>query len=590
MNLSQFYTEVRNAQIVLYLLKSRGIRKVVASPGTQNMAIVVSMQHDPFFEMYSAADERSAAYLACGMAAESGEPVVLSCTGATASRNYVSGLTEAYYRHLPVIAITSSAPLHLIGHNIAQTIDRSQIQRDVAKISVVAKTVRTPEDEWDCMIQVNKALLELNHHGTGPVHINIEKSDGDFHVKELPITRIINRICIKDKFPSLSNGRIAVFVGSHVAWNEDLTNIVDSFCKKYNAVVFCDQTSNYPGKYRVRGSLIASQDYYQSSIFSTDVLIHIGDVSGDYYLNGRLGRAKEVWRVSEDGEIRDPFKKLTYVFEMSEKDFFVYYDSCAVQDGSHDETSFFNECKEEYSKIYNKIPELPFSNIWIAKFLSKKLPTNSFLHFGILNTLRAWNFFETDKSILSFSNVGGFGIDGGMSTLVGASLVEPNKLHFGFFGDLAFFYDMNVLGNRHVGNNIRILLINNARGTEFRLYSHPASKLGDDADEFIAAARHYGNKSPELVKHYAEDLGFLYLTASNKEEFQTISELFLQPVKTERPILFEVFTDFDLENEALELMNHIEKSKENQRKDSIKKIIGVDNVQALKSLVSKIKK
>ena len=49
---------------------------------------------DSWFEMYSSVDERSAAYMACGMAAESGEVVVLSCTGATASRNYVSGLTE----------------------------------------------------------------------------------------------------------------------------------------------------------------------------------------------------------------------------------------------------------------------------------------------------------------------------------------------------------------------------------------------------------------------------------------------------------------------------------------------------------------
>ena len=73
---NRYYTEVRNAQIVLSLLKARGIKKVIASPGTQNMAIVVSMQHDTFFEMYSAADERSAAYMACGMAAESGEPVI----------------------------------------------------------------------------------------------------------------------------------------------------------------------------------------------------------------------------------------------------------------------------------------------------------------------------------------------------------------------------------------------------------------------------------------------------------------------------------------------------------------------------------
>lgn len=75
--------------------------------------------------MYSAADERSAAYIACGLAAESGEPVVLSCTGATASRNYMPGLTEAFYRKLPLIAITSSKSSSMIAQLVAQVTDRT---------------------------------------------------------------------------------------------------------------------------------------------------------------------------------------------------------------------------------------------------------------------------------------------------------------------------------------------------------------------------------------------------------------------------------------------------------------------------------
>lgn len=73
--------------------------------------------------------------------------------------------------------------------------------------------------------------------------------------------------------------------------------------------------------------------------------------------------------------------------------------------------------------------------------------------------------FEVPGSVQSFCNVGGFGIDGDISSLVGASLVHPEKLYIGIVGDLAFFYDMNVVGNRHVGNNIRIMLINNGKGT-----------------------------------------------------------------------------------------------------------------------------
>ena len=101
-----YYTSERNVQIVISLLKAHGIHRVIASPGTTNMTFVVSVENDPWFQVWSSVDERSAAYLACGMAAETGEPVVISCTGATASRNYMPGLTEAYYRKLPVLAIT----------------------------------------------------------------------------------------------------------------------------------------------------------------------------------------------------------------------------------------------------------------------------------------------------------------------------------------------------------------------------------------------------------------------------------------------------------------------------------------------------
>lgn len=54
------------------------------------------------------------------MAEETGETVVLSCTGATASRNYISGLTEAYYRKLPILAVTATQNENRIGHMIPQ--------------------------------------------------------------------------------------------------------------------------------------------------------------------------------------------------------------------------------------------------------------------------------------------------------------------------------------------------------------------------------------------------------------------------------------------------------------------------------------
>ena len=294
-----FYTDERNAQIVISLLKAHGIKKVIASPGTTNICLVASLQQDSFFEIYSAADERSAGYIACGLSAESEEPVVLSCTGATASRNYMSALTEAYYRKLPILVITSSRSNFQIGHNIDQVTDRTVLPNDVAKLSVQLPLIyNNDEAEWGCVIAANKAILELSHHGNGPVHINLETNySWNYSIKELPETRAIYRFSNENDLPKLNTEKVAIMVGAHLKWNDRLVAAVDRFCESYNAVVLCDHTSNYKGKYRILANLPAQQRNFNSVIKNAEIIIHIGDISASKYNIV----AKEVWRVNPDG-------------------------------------------------------------------------------------------------------------------------------------------------------------------------------------------------------------------------------------------------------------------------------------------------
>ena len=583
---NKYYTKERNAQIVIALLKEFGIKKVIASPVTTNISVVGSMMNDSFFEMYSAPDERSAAYMACGMAVESNEPVVLSCTGATASRNYIPALTEAYYRKIPVIALTSSFNNARSGHLFPQFVDRTIQLKDMVMYSAQIPIINSDEDEWNCVVKVNEALLELRRNGGGPVHLNIITRGElcDFSIRKLPNIRKINRYGYSDQLPSLQSGKIGVFVGCHTPFDEELTSLVDRFCAKYDAVVFCDHTSGYKGKYRVLYSIMATQHIDDENL-KFDLLIHIGEISGDYYTQSKLSSTQTVWRISEDGQIRDYFKRTSCVFQMSEKYFF----SCYCKGDFTPKATYLKNCKEMLNRVYDKISDIPFSNIWIASVLSSQLPANSIIHFGILNSLRAWNFFEIPRSVRAYSNVGGFGIDGGLSTLLGASLVSNEKIYYAVIGDLAFFYDMNSLGNRHIRNNVRIMLINNGKGTEFRHYTHPGSKFGERADEYIAAGGHYGNKSVNLVRHYAEDLGYKYICATNKEEFLEVYKVFIDEKQQEKPLVFEIFTNHQDENDALKLINMILvgkpkvlKTVKSKSTQILKQVLGEEVVAAIK--------
>lgn len=578
--MNEYYTSERNVQIVLSLLKAHNIRKVVVSPGSTNIAVVGSMEHDSFFEMYSVVDERSAAYVACGLSAESGEPVVLSCTGATASRNFYPGLTEAYYRKLPVLALTSSQDFRKLGHLKDQITDRRFPPRDVVRLSEFIQTVRDDMDEWDDTIKVNRALLELHHHGGGPVHLNIETTyDRTFEVKQYPTAKAIYRFSLADKLPELPKGQIGIFIGAHHRMKQELQNTVDAFCESNNAVVFCEPSSGYSGKYGVYYTLASYQDI-KDKIENIDVLIHIGEVSGFIW---QCPNAKEVWRVSEDGELRDLLHKLHYVFEMPEELFFRHYIQAGIKD-----TRLFDKCSSLCKNVANKIPELPFSNIWIAQQLHNKLPKSSEVQLGILAPVRSWNFFGLPSDIDSDCNQGGFGIDGNLSTLIGASLVHKDKIYFGVVGDLSFFYDLNSLGNRHVGNNIRILLINNGLGCEFRLFNQVGDILGEETDKYISAGGHYGNKSKKLVRDYVEDLGFTYMTAASKDEFLSLMPNFIAPEITEKPIVFEVFTKVEDENDALKKMSFIhEVPTISPLKMAAHKVLGEKGVKVIKSIIKR---
>lgn len=562
----KYYSSERGAQILVALMKAHGIKRVVASPGTTNLSVVGSLMCDPFFEIYSAADERSACYMACGMAAESGEPVAISCTGATASRNYMPGLTEAYYRKLPILAIPANSGAHNAGNLVAQFIDRRSEPNDVAVFHADIPAVHDDYTAWAANVAINTAILALRRNGGGPAIINYSNEySRDYSVKELPKERVINRISLTDEFPQFSEGKTAIFIGSHKIMSKSLTEAIDAFCATHDAVVMGDSTSGYYGKYRVNSPLIAAQRG-QTSLRDIDTLIHIGEVSGDYYTMGIGG--KSVWRVSEDGEIRDFFHRMRYVFEMPEIDFFRHYSEKGA-----DEERMLRLCQAEEAEIEARIPQsLPFSNPWIAWQSSEMIPVNSILHFGILNSLRSWNFFQYPAGVQTFCNVGGFGIDGILSTIIGASLAAPDKLCFCVVGDLAFFYDLNSLGNRHVCSNLRVMLINNGRGTEFTNFDHPGHAFGKDADAYIAAAGHYGNKSPKLIRHYSTDLGFEYLTASNKEEYLEQAKIFFSPERRERPIVFEVFTDSQDESDAIETMLNL-KPTETSATDEIKSAV-----------------
>lgn len=577
------YSAEKQILILIALLKAHGIRHVIASPGNTNVSFVASLQYDSYFKIYSCVDERSAAYMACGMAAELNEPVVLSCTGATASRNYYPGLTEAYYRKLPVLAVTSSQVDANVGQLSPQATNRQEAPSDVVRFSANVSPVLNDTDFRNCELTINNAILELKRHGGGPVHINLQQRYlQDFSVRELPTVNVLQRYSIDDKLPELPKGEVAIFIGSHKKMSKRLTEAIDSFCTRNNAVVLHDITSSYKGQYGVNAGVRC----FTGNKVEVECLIDIGEVSAYSYT---AVQAKEVWRVSEDGEFRNRayYKNMTRVFEMPEDIFFESY-SVMGTGGSSYNNALLKALRNENDILRSKIPNLPLSYWYIAQKTTPLFPCGAVVHLAILSSLRAWKFFDFPDGVEGFSNVGGFGIDGCLSTCVGSSIVEPGKLHFCITGDLAFFYDMNILGTRHLNNNIRVLLINNNQGMEMVYPNHyPIVSHLSDPHSFNAAQGHYSIKDKDMVKSWATSCGFEYLRAESCEEFDSVLPYFMQPEIGNRPVIFEVFTTEENESLAYSQIIKANVSASDNLKSTARHLLGEKGIALAKRIIKK---
>lgn len=536
--LQQELSPHKTVQYVVAMLKAYGIKHIIASPGCQNAMFNLIVQEDSFFNCISVTDERSAAYMATGIAEQTGEPVVITCTGASASRNWIPALTEAYYRNLPIIAMPFYNRASNEFNMAAQFIDRKVTQNDVKSLQIKLDECHDSTDRNKILTYLNAGLFQAKYNNK-PVIIEcpsiLDFNDVESY-RKLP-TDIWYTVGVNDtktiNINELQNKKIAIYIGSHRKFIKKEEKAISDFAVSLNIPVFCDHTSQYHGKNKV---LAAKAVICQ--IQKPDLILDIGDLTGDYFAKCLFDNA-EIWRVTPNKMFKARYDyPVTKTILMEESEFFekMNHDGLTIN-------NYYNKVKDKIDNF--KIDNLPLCNYLIVKSLSEHIPNGSILHHGVSNTKRGMNFYDFDESININCNVGACGIDGAVSALVGQSIAQPDKKCFGIMGDLTFFYDMNVLQNRAINNNLRILLINNNSGVEFSL-NGLFNNLRQEVGQLVASAGH--NTKAE---GWAKDCGFEYIATNSKEDFlQKINDFCNRNYS--KPVIFEVFTDNNEEIHALD--------------------------------------
>lgn len=542
------YTDKKNILQLAALTKAHGIRQFVLCPGSRDIPIVQTLASIPEFTCYSVTDERSAGFFALGLALNGGEPAAVCCTSGSALLNLHPAVSEAFYQQVPLVVISADRPGAWIGQMDGQTLPQPGIFGSLVKKSVNLPEIKDEEDEWYCNRLLNEALLELNHHGKGPVHINIPISRPlfNFTTDEIPEVRVIRRYDDDESLLAFSESFHRHQRRMAIAGQMNPTCIPEhstARCLEPHFVWIAENTSNQTGtRTAVRHieQLLASMDKETQERMRPNLLV----TYGGHIISGRLKNylrhypPTEHWHISQDGQIADVFQSLTAVIEMDPYEFFLKIAPLlgnAMSDYPHQWTRLAQSVQE---------PVFQFSEMSAIGETIHRLPSPCVLHLGNSSVVRYAQLFNLPDKTDVLSNRGTNGIEGSLSTALGYA-TSSKKLNFIFIGDLSFFYDMNALWNSNFGNNVRILLLNNGGGEIF--HALPGLEIKPVTSRFVIA----GHKTS--AHGWAEERGFIYLSACNEEEFGKAVSTFTSPQAFSSPMLFEVFTDKNTDAELLKM-------------------------------------
>ena len=544
------YTDKKNILQLAALLRAHGIRKVVLCPGSRNIPIVQTLANIPEFTCYPVTDERSAGFFALGLALHGGTPVAVCCTSGTALLNLHPAVAEAFYQQVPLVVISADRPEAWIGQMDGQTLPQPGVFGSLVKKSVTLPIVENEEDEWYCNRLINEALLELDHHGRGPVHINVPVNEPFFllPVNELPEARVITRyqgLTVYDKDYQPLIDRLNKYQRRMVVVGQ--MNLIYLFDKKYTKLLykhfawFTENISNrtIPGlPIKNIEPLLCSMNFEELEKMRPELLITYGGHIISKRLKKFLRRhpPKEHWHVSADGEVVDLYGSLTTIIEM---DPFEFLEKIAPMMDSR--APEYPRTWEARSKAVPQV-DFPYSEMAAVGKVVTQLPAPCSLHLANSSAVRYAQFFDLPENVEILSNRGTNGIEGSLSTALGYATAST-KLNFILIGDLSFFYDMNALWNNNYGSNVRILLLNNSGGEIF--HALPGLELHPNASRFVVANHQTSGKA------WAEDRGFEYLSAHNDGELEVAVRRFTEPNITERPMLLEVFTEKEKDVELL---------------------------------------
>lgn len=537
-----------------------GVTHAVICPGSRSAPLVFAFNRHPHIKTFVIVDERSAGYIAMGMAQQLQKPIALICTSGTAALNFYPAVAEAFYQKIPLIVLTADRPAELLNQQDGQMINqqavysshiRAQMQLLVDSWQLIVDNAEQTDKYQSTAItqQVSSILHKSLYPVFGPVHINVPLIEPLYNIS--PEDSNINQNKLFDSKPPLSispynlgplnQEKIMVLIGQGLP-NEDISILIKSLARHRNVVVLADVVSNQHDHTSIKhfDYIISQADADSLKALEPQVLISmVGPV---------LSKALKLWlkkqkpskhiRLQDDSIQVDTYANVTDYVSSNQLAVIIenIIEPNTIQTESYQQlwNGFEVKAKKAIQEfIINSSQSKIHSELLSVNSVLKALPANSQLQIANSSSVRYVSYLGLPENNLSaFCNRGTSGIDGCTSTAIGAALMNQEIVTL-ITGDLAFFYDRNAFWNKYVPNNLRIVLLNNQGGGIFNLIDGPNSQ--PELEDFFLTPHH------QSAKNMSEDFGLDYYFCKNHLELEELLNTFFEPC--ERPKIVEISSD-----------------------------------------------
>ena len=502
-----------------------GLRHAVTCPGSRNAPIALTLAAQEGLEAISVIDERCAGFVALGMAKASGLPVAVTCTSGTAAANLHPAVVEAWEARVPLLVLTADRPPELREVGAGQAIDQTRLYGSAAKWFVDVGT-----HEPSRATAIHHRALACRAYWTaaggrpGPVHLNfplreplaplaeeLESREWEGRADGRPWTRVRgqSRAPQADDVQHLAarvatNPRGAIVCGPTA---ERIAEPAARLAARCGWPLLAEPTSGVRCGEHDRSHVVAHYDVLLSieefaSAHRPGLVLRVGDMPTSKPLRAWLADAPQVV-LDPDAAWHEPTRQAELILECAAAPALDALASALEMRTAERDSQWLSSWRSADAQAPRALAAAP--DLFEPKLLAAlepELPDGALVWVSSSMPIRdveSW-FPQSPKDLLFLANRGANGIDGGVSSALGAALASGRPTWL-LTGEIALLHDVGgLLATRRAGVDLEVFCLDNGGGGIFDFLpvaeyadrgayeEHVATPPGIDVEAIVGAA------------------------------------------------------------------------------------------------------